>query len=282
MARSRYIQPLPTDLADALRRLHDKHPNTWRNAFVIMRFDQSEKLTCIFDTIRSACAKYYVKALRADDAQYHSDLFKNIEAYIYGCGIGIAVFDSDAPAFNPNVALEIGYMHAIGKPVCILKDQNITALPSDLIGRLYQPYDPHDIEGSISQVLSKWLNDQQFGACAPEPDRPLTVETLRAFLRYHFPHDFLYDGIDHFHRHWEGLIKFGYSTVRDLTLLLDETEVARHLIFRGERSDFAVCQISHAIALKHDEYLEKPFWMKATVESIRLHRQYVGRRLTSP
>ena len=48
----------------------------------------------------------------------------------------------------------------MGKPLCLLKDQTMTALHTDLMGKLYRQFDPHDPDGTIPPRLSRWLNDR--------------------------------------------------------------------------------------------------------------------------
>ena len=84
--------------------------------------------------------------------------------YIYGCGMGIAVFERiESDDFNLNVSLEVGYMMAMKRPVCLLKDRTLRALPSDLVGRLYKPFDLQDPSKSIPPVLRQWLKDKGLG-----------------------------------------------------------------------------------------------------------------------
>jgi nucleoside 2-deoxyribosyltransferase len=64
--------------------------------------------------------------------------------------------------FNPNVSLEVGYMLALRKPVCLLKDATLTALTTDLVGKLYKAFDPQDPVGSIPEELLKWCKDRHF------------------------------------------------------------------------------------------------------------------------
>jgi len=99
--------------------------------------------------------------LRADDKEYHEDLYWNVITYCHGCGFGIAVYDrleSDAP--NHNVGLEVGYMQALRKRVCLLKDKTLVTLPADIVGKLYKPFDPQDPRRTIAQPLDKWLHER--------------------------------------------------------------------------------------------------------------------------
>jgi hypothetical protein len=45
----------------------------------------------------------------------------------------------DAP--NPNIALEVGHLYALRKPVCLLKDYTLDTPNSDLVGKRYDPFD---------------------------------------------------------------------------------------------------------------------------------------------
>ena len=101
--------------------------------------------------------------MRADMKSYDDNLWTNIVTYMRGCGFGIAVLERPSDEdFNPNVSLEIGYMLALGKQVCLLKDQTIKQLPTDLVGRLYQNFDAQNPETTIPSVLNKWLRDKGF------------------------------------------------------------------------------------------------------------------------
>ena len=75
--------------------------------------------------------------------------------------MGIAVFERiESDDFNPNVSLEVDYMMATGRPVCLLKDKTLRALPSDLVGRLYKSFDAQDPNDLISTVLRQWVGDK--------------------------------------------------------------------------------------------------------------------------
>jgi hypothetical protein len=40
-----------------------------------------------------------------------------------------------------------------------LTGKTLEAIQSDLAGKLYKPFDPHDPEGTIPGLLNKWLED---------------------------------------------------------------------------------------------------------------------------
>ena len=127
----------------------------------MMQFGKTKMHAKIIAAIRSSLESFGIAALRADDKEYHEDLFPNVQTYMHGCGFGIAVFERlEAEDFNPNVSLEVGYMRALRKSVCILKDKTLQTLQTDLVGKLYRSFDPQDPESGIPVELGKWLEDK--------------------------------------------------------------------------------------------------------------------------
>lgn len=159
------IEPTPTPpaaIAESLSRFQVHHRNPNRTAFIMMQFRDTEQHTTISEAIKNSLGKHGISGVRADDKEYHDDLFPNVLTYMHGCGFGIAVFERiEEEAFNPNVSLEIGYMLALGKPVCFLKDRTLKSLNADLIGRLYREFDSYKPDTSIPPQLNKWLNDRE-------------------------------------------------------------------------------------------------------------------------
>lgn len=134
----------------------------------MMRFSESPAHAAISNAIRTTLLQFGMVGLRVDDKEYHEDLYWNVMTYIYGSSLGIAVFERiEEESFNPNVAYEVGFMRAIGKPVCLLKDRYLKELQADLIGKLYKPFDPQNPGSTIPPQLSKWLRDQD-----KEPNTP--------------------------------------------------------------------------------------------------------------
>jgi hypothetical protein len=128
----------------------------------MMRLRDTSAHGDITESIKATLGKYGVTGLRADDKSYHDDLFPNVLTYLYGCSFGIAVFERlEEESFNPNVALEVGYMRAVRKPVCLLKDRTLKTLQTDLVGKLYKEFDPQSPKTTIPDVLEKWLRDKE-------------------------------------------------------------------------------------------------------------------------
>jgi hypothetical protein len=158
------VKPLhnPPEIQHSLRDFRLDHPDPKRVAFIMMRFGKTPAHEKIVQGIKDALAPYGINAVRADDKDWHSDLYYNVLTCLYGCGFGVAVFERiENDDFNSNVALEVGYIMALGKSVCLLKDQTLTSLHTDLVGKLYKTFDPQDPISSIPSQLTKWMQDKK-------------------------------------------------------------------------------------------------------------------------
>lgn len=159
---SDFTMTTPAEIHESLERFRQEYPHPAKVAFIMMQFGRTKAHEAIVEGIRDALNPHGIVALRADDKDYHDDLFPNILTYIYGCTFGIAVFERlESDQFNPNVSLEVGYMLAMQKPVCLLKDDTLKTLNTDLVGKLYKPFNPQDPGGSLPGQLLKWCGDRK-------------------------------------------------------------------------------------------------------------------------
>jgi hypothetical protein len=171
IAYQRLSQPHPPEITVSLDRLRERYPDYKTCGFLIMRFTAARPYGRIVKAIDDTARAHGVTILRADSHVFHVDLLSNIRTYLHGCSFGVAVYDrieKDEP--NANVGLEVGYLMAMNKPVLLLKDQTLPHLQSDLAGRLYKPFDPHDPEATIPPQLSQWLQD--YGIVVPSNRTP--------------------------------------------------------------------------------------------------------------
>lgn len=152
----------PPEIQNSLRDFQLDFPPPQKVAFIMMRFGITPAHDKIVQGIQDALTPYGIKAVRADDKDWHADLFYNVLTCIYGCTFGIAIFERiESEDFNPNVALEVGYIMALKKHVCLLKDRTLKSLQTDLVGKLYKTFDPQDPVASIPQELTKWMKDKK-------------------------------------------------------------------------------------------------------------------------
>jgi hypothetical protein len=146
------------DIQDSLTSFRRDHPDPLKTAFIMMSFAETPAHAEVTRAIKQTLASVGIAGLRADDKEYRPDLYPNILTYMHGCGFGIAVFEHIvATPINPNVAFEVGYMLALNKRVCLLKDNTLPNLQADLIGKLYIAFDPGQIALTIQAALSRWL-----------------------------------------------------------------------------------------------------------------------------
>lgn len=172
------MNAIPTEIKESIKRFRRDYPDPEKVAFLMMQYGRTRIHSDIVEAIRNTLSRFGLTAVRADDKQYHDDIFYNIQTYLYGCGFGIAIFERlEADYFNPNVSLEIGFMIALSKKVCLLKDKNIKTLHSDLVGRLYCPFDIQNSDTTIKDALTKWMLDLEI----IKPDQrkePIRIEEL--------------------------------------------------------------------------------------------------------
>lgn len=158
-------QGVPLEIKESLENFRRDHPDPGKVAMVIMRFGESKAHENILDGLKYALNSHGIIAIRADEKQYHDDLFSNVATYMHGCGFAIAVYERiEEDTFNPNISMEVGYLMALRKPVCILKDRTLKTLHSDIMGKLYRQFDPHDPGGSIPSELAQWIKDKNLVA----------------------------------------------------------------------------------------------------------------------
>ncbi|HEX9973116.1 MAG TPA: hypothetical protein VGD14_13680 [bacterium] len=149
------------EINSSLDAIFKDYPKNEKLAFIVMQFGITPAHARIVEAIKSVLRRNDIVALRADDKEYHNDLYYNVLTYIYRCNFSICIFDRiESDQFNPNVALEVGYLLSLGKPICLLKDKTLKALPTDLVGKLYKEFDPQSPESDIEKELTKWLNDK--------------------------------------------------------------------------------------------------------------------------
>jgi hypothetical protein len=142
----------------SLGRLRKKHPDFTKLGFLIMRFGKGNAFRRIVRVIKRTAEKSGLTIIRADEEDFHSELWPNVQTLLHGCGFGIAIYERiEREEPNANVGLEIGYLMAMKKPVMILKDNTVKTLQSDLAGRLYKNFDPFAPEKTIPDQMTKWL-----------------------------------------------------------------------------------------------------------------------------
>jgi len=158
-----YTPPGYQFLAEECARFFKDHPRYERNIFIMTRFVSGNKILEELDqALRSVLGSYGLNPVRADDKMYMRDraLWNNVCVHMICCKYGIAILeDRGADEFNPNVALEYGFMRALDKPTLLLADVGFRNLRADIIGTLRENFDITDIKGTIRKPIIKWLKE---------------------------------------------------------------------------------------------------------------------------
>ncbi|MEU4246139.1 hypothetical protein AB0F15_01865 [Amycolatopsis sp. NPDC026612] len=158
-----FLPPGYEFLAKDCERFFQDHPRYEKNVFVMTRFVPGDKLLVALDVeLRRVLRENDLDPVRADDKMYLSDrnLWNNVCVYMLCCSKGIAILeDRLVDEFNPNVALEYGFMRALNKPTMLLADVGFRNLRADVIGTLRETFDITDIKETIESPVSRWLRE---------------------------------------------------------------------------------------------------------------------------
>ena len=126
-------------------------------AFLMMPFNLDKDLEDSSTIIKERLSDYGVACNRADWTVVSDDLWENIRIYMHVADYGIAIYEKmEQSDYNPNVSIELGYMIALGTPVCLLKEKGLPKLPSDMSGKLYFEYDKSRRSASIKDAITRW------------------------------------------------------------------------------------------------------------------------------
>jgi hypothetical protein len=148
----------PIEIKDSLDRFARDHREPTKTAFIMIDYEETKPHDEIVGAIKDALKSHGMEGVLAKDNPYHDNLEYNVLTYLHGCGFGIAVFERIVnDDFNPNVSFEVGYMLALRKPICYLKDRTLRDLQSDIGGKIYYPFDTYNPAATIQDAITKWL-----------------------------------------------------------------------------------------------------------------------------
>lgn len=161
-------------------------PEYEQNIFIIMRFVPAPPMEAIYDVICSSLVRMGLRPLRADHKSYHHELWSNVCTYMIGCSKALVVFeDIELREFNPNVALEFGFMRALNKPCLILKEKRLPKPPTDIIGHLWKEFDSFKPGETIPQQIRKWLVDINWEPPPTSLPKPVARFVLKEATSFH-------------------------------------------------------------------------------------------------
>jgi hypothetical protein len=112
-------------------------------------------IECVSGAVRDA---NFVPRIARGKSRFYNQLWDNVEIHLLGCRFGIAIVEtrySQSP--NPNVALEWGWMRAMGKQVLYLKEATYTDERADFLGLLVSEFDWEKPREAIVQAVHEFL-----------------------------------------------------------------------------------------------------------------------------
>jgi len=129
-----------------------------RNIFVMMRYGEDPIYKALERVIKDAAHSYGFNAFLARDVRFHDELWRNIVFCMENARYGIVVFERQMqPEFNPNVAVELGYMLGLGKRCLLLKESALHTLPTDVVAQLYDTFRASNVRVTVSRAIENWL-----------------------------------------------------------------------------------------------------------------------------
>jgi hypothetical protein len=159
-----------------------------RNVFIMMRFGDGDPMQAQIDEeLRKALCRHGLVGLRADDKTYATDnqLWTNVCIYMLCCKYGVAVLENrETDEFNANVAMEYGFMCALGKRTLLLADRSFHKRIADIGGTVYAKFDIADLAGTLAKTIEKWIVSLDVDVKAgPHPLQRTAREAHRRLLK---------------------------------------------------------------------------------------------------
>jgi hypothetical protein len=153
----------PVEISESIKRFRMRYPVDGPPVgFVMMRFGEGKTHRRLWKTIVDELESLQLIAVRADEFDFHHQLLDNVRTYAHACDFGVAVIERiESENHNPNIAFEVGYMLALGKPVCFLRDETLRTLQTDLIGVLSSQFNVENNK-KLRKSIRKWVESQEF------------------------------------------------------------------------------------------------------------------------
>jgi len=133
-----------------------------KSAFIMTKYPggndaQSQHLQTVIELVAQSLTAAGLTPRIAKAATFHPSLWDNVELHALGCGLGVAIAESCyAPEFNPNVAMEWGWMRAMGRPVIFLVEKGFQ-LRADVEGIIREPFDWNDPRTTIPVAIANGI-----------------------------------------------------------------------------------------------------------------------------
>lgn len=133
------------------------------SVFVMTKFPEGEtpedeQLRLVIEEVSSALKDRGLVPRIASGARFHDWLWDEVEVHLLGCARGVAIVeDRYRPELNPNVAMEWGWMRAMGRRVLFLKEDGFSHDRADLGGLRSWPFDWDNPGEGIRKAVDEWF-----------------------------------------------------------------------------------------------------------------------------
>lgn len=135
-----------------------------KSVFIMTKYPDGEdpvkdaQLNRVINSVKDAVTKCGFSPRLAVDKKYHANLWENVEIYLLGCERGIAIVEEKfKPQLNPNVAMEWGWMRAMGKRVLYLVERDVKFAPADVGGLIKDRFHWDEPETDVSEAVFQEL-----------------------------------------------------------------------------------------------------------------------------
>ena len=148
--------PLPNALVGHEQRLEAfLSANPFEQNVFIMAKDRNENIAHRA-MIKDGLRERGLNPVWAGGLDLIDDLYNPI-ACLVCCKYGVALFDAPEPQqqVNPSVAYELGMMHLLGRECLILKSDELSYPPTDVLQKLYEGYEEDNLE-TIRHLIREW------------------------------------------------------------------------------------------------------------------------------
>jgi hypothetical protein len=133
------------------------------SVFIMTKYpDGSEaidkELLAVITAAENAITSCGYKPHLALNKKYHPILWDNVELYLLACSRGVAIVESKyKKELNPNVAMEWGWMRAMGRDVLYLAEETFDLARADWGGLIQDKFSWANPEPAITKAIKSWL-----------------------------------------------------------------------------------------------------------------------------
>ncbi len=134
-----------------------------KSVFIMTKFPGAGKqvdkeLNQVIKTVQKAVKAAGFLPRIASEKDYHELLWHNVGLYLLGCCRGIAIVESKhTEELNPNVAMEWGWMRAMGKRVLFLAEKSFDLRRADWSGLIEEQFQWEKPGPGIAAAVKKFL-----------------------------------------------------------------------------------------------------------------------------